>query len=133
MKSNFKRLAIGTALAGAAGYLAGILTAPKSGRETRGDIKNVADARMADAEKQLKKLHTELTELLGQAKDGGVQLKGKAKDELDDLTAKASTAKQKVREIISALHEGDADNKDLQRALTEAQKSIKYLKAYLKK
>ena len=36
-----KKVLIGTALGLAAGYVAGILTAPKSGKETRQDIKDV--------------------------------------------------------------------------------------------
>jgi gas vesicle protein len=133
MKGTLKRLAIGTLVAGAAGYVAGILTAPKSGKQTRADLKNAADQRITDAEKQLKKLHTELNEVLAQAKVQGQKAKGKAKEELDDLTDKAGVAKQKVREVISAIHEGEADNKDLQRAMTEAQNAVKHLKAYLTK
>ena len=133
MRVSFRKLAIGTLVAGAAGYVAGILTAPKSGKETRKDLKDVADARMADAEKQLKKLHTELTDLIGQAKDSSNKARGKAKDQAQDLADKAGVAKQKVRELISAIHEGEADNKDLQRAMDDAQKAIKHLRDYLKK
>jgi gas vesicle protein len=133
MNKNVKRLAVGTLIAGAAGYVAGILTAPKSGRATRQDIKHAADTTIAETEKQLKKLHTELNEVLAEAKSRGLTAKGKAKDELDDLTAKAGVAKQKARELLSAIHEGDVEDKDLQRAMNEATKALKYLKAYLKK
>jgi gas vesicle protein len=133
MNKAFKRLAIGTLIAGAAGYIAGILTAPKSGRETRQDIKQATDQTIAEAEKQLKKLHTELNELLSEAKKRGKTAQGKAKTELDDLTEKASTAKQKAREILSAIHEGDTENKELQRAMSDASKAIKHLRNYLKK
>ena len=50
------------------GYLAGILTAPKSGKETREDIKDTAVKTYSEAEKQLKKLHTELNDVLAEAK-----------------------------------------------------------------
>lgn len=133
MRVSFRKLALGTVFAGAAGYVAGILTAPKSGQETRADIKKSADAKITDSEKQLKKLHTELNQLLGQAKVQGQKAKGKAKSELAEAADKAGTAKQKVRELISAIHEGEADNKDLQRAMTEAQRAIKHLKAFLQK
>jgi gas vesicle protein len=36
--STFKRVAIGSAVAAAAGYVAGVLTAPKSGKATRKDV-----------------------------------------------------------------------------------------------
>ncbi len=41
-KDNGKKIAIGTAIGLAAGYVTGILTAPKSGKETRQDIKKIA-------------------------------------------------------------------------------------------
>lgn len=133
MNKGFKKLAIGTIIAGAAGYVAGLLTAPKSGRATRTDIKNAADTTISEAERQLKTLHTELNELLDEAKKRGQTVQGKAKTELDDAAAMATNAKQKAREILSAIHEGDAENKELQRAMTDASKAIKHLKAYLKK
>lgn len=133
MNKGFKKLAVGTIIAGAAGYVAGLLTAPKSGRATRADLKNAADTTISEAERQLKTLHTELNELLGEAKKRGQTVQGKAKTELDDAAAMATNAKQKAREILSAIHEGDAENKELQRAMTEASKAVKHLKAYLKK
>lgn len=133
MARSFKRIALGTLVAGAAGYVAGILTAPKSGEATRKDIKDAGNNTVTEAERQLKKLHTELSRLLADAKKQGGTAKGKAKTQYDDVTAKATTAKQKAREIISAVHEGDADDKELQRAMTEASKAIKHLKSYLKK
>jgi gas vesicle protein len=69
MSQSSKKWALGAIIAGIAGYIAGILTAPKSGKETRQDIKDAAEQGMAEAEKQLKKLHTQMSDLLGQAKD----------------------------------------------------------------
>src|SRR6266446_3496767 len=83
MKKNSKRFAIGTLAAVAMGYLIGILTAPKSGRETREDIKDTAVKSMNVAEKELKKLHTQLAELLVQAREQLTKLSGKAKSELE--------------------------------------------------
>jgi gas vesicle protein len=133
MKNAFKRLAISTLIAGAAGYVAGLLTAPKSGRATREDIKNAADNTISETEKQLKKLHTELNDLLKETKKRGQDAQGKAKTEIDDLNVMATNAKQKAREILSALHEGDTENKELQRAMADAKKAVKHLKTYLQK
>ncbi|MDB5182022.1 MAG: YtxH protein [Candidatus Saccharibacteria bacterium] len=133
MNKAFKRLALGTVIAGAAGYVAGLLTAPKSGRATRKDIKDAADNTITETERQFKKLHTELNELLNETKKQSKTAQGKAKTELDDLTAKAVTAKEKAREILSAIHEGDTENKELQRAMNDATKAVKHLKTFLKK
>ncbi len=130
---EIKRFAIGAGIAAAAGYVAGILTAPKSGKETRADIKsNVANGKM-EAERQLKKLHTQLGAAIDDAKNRADDLKGKAKTELDDATAKGVKAKEKARELLSALHEGDADDKDLKNAISEGHKAVEHLKTYLKK
>lgn len=133
MNKGFKRLAIGTLIAGAAGYVAGLLTAPKSGRETRDDIKHAADNTISETEKQLKKLHTELSGLIDEAKTRGESMRGRAKDELDDLTDMAYDAKQKARELLSAIHEGETSNRDLQKAMKEASKAVKHLRSFLKK
>lgn len=133
MNKGTKRLAIGTMIAGVAGYLAGILTAPKSGRETRGDIKDTANQTVAETEKQLKKLHTELVGLLDEAKVKGGEAKGYASKELDAAMEVAQNATTKVRTVLSAIHEGDAEDKDLQKAVKEATKAIDHIKTYLKK
>lgn len=133
MNKAFKRLAVGAAIAGAAGYVAGILTAPKSGKETRKDIKNTADKTVAEAERQLKKAHTELNDLLEQAKRQGKKLQGRSKSQLDDAADKANDVKEKLRELISAVREGEADDRELKKAMSEAKKAVEHLKAYLKK
>jgi gas vesicle protein len=130
---EIKRFALGAALAAVAGYAAGILTAPKSGKDMRSDIHQKAVAGKVEAEKQLKKLHTQLTSTLDEAKSRTDELKGTAKTQLDDATDKGMQAKEKVREVLSALHEGDADDKDLQKVIDDTQKAIEHLKTYLKK
>jgi gas vesicle protein len=136
-RENMKRLAIGSTLAAVAGYVAGLLTAPKSGKETRKDIKKAADKSMAEAEKDLKKLHTELDKVIKQArtqaKSKGGKLSAKAQKELDSLVEKAKDTKEKAREVISAVHNGDAEDKDLKTAVTDAKLAIEHLKTYLKK
>ncbi len=133
MAKTVKKLAIGAAVAGAAGYVAGILTAPKAGKETRGDIKTATNRGVTEAEKDLKRLHTELGSLLTEAKDQGNNLTGKTKTELSDLMDKAKDTKEKAREMLSAVHEGGAEDKDLRRAIKDANKAVDHIKDYLKK
>jgi gas vesicle protein len=132
-KSTGKKFAIGTMLAAAAGYIAGILTAPKSGKETRKDIKNAAQQAWSEGEKQLKRAHTELTVQLNQAREKAAKLKGDAKKQFDETVARAQAAKERARKTLSAIHEGDTEDKDLQSAIDEANKAVEHLKAYLKK
>lgn len=132
-KDNIKKLAIGGTIAAAAGYVAGVLTAPKSGKDTRTDIKSVADKGMAEAEKDLKKLNAELSKVITEAKSTGGKLSGKTKKEYEGLVEKAKDTKEKAREMLSALHEGDAEDKDLKRAIKDAADAIDHLKDFIKK
>jgi len=133
MGKTAKKLAIGTIIAAAAGYVAGILTAPKSGKETRKDIKDVTVKSVAEAEKQLKKLHTELNTMINKAKAEASTVKGKAREELDAVISKSFAVKEKAREVLSSVHEGSADDKDLKKAIDDANKSLEHLKKYLAK
>ena len=131
-KDTGKKVAAGALLAGVVGYAVGVLTAPKSGKETRQDIKNAATKAKTEAEKKLKVLHSELNSKLSQAGEKGASLKGKAKTDFDKVVAKADEAKQKVRTILSGLHEGDVDDPDLKQALKDAKDAIKHLEKFLK-
>ncbi len=144
MSRGAKRLAAGTIIFGIAGYIAGLLTAPKSGRETRASIKVAGRSSIRSTEKQLKALHTELNQLLGRAKDTAHDTNTLAQDRSSEVKDRVGqereatvnygeSAKRKVREMLSAVHEGDADDKDLDRAVKDAKKAIGHIRSYLKK
>ena len=132
-KNNGGKFALGALIAGAVGYVAGILTAPKSGKETRQDIKDTAVKSIAEIEKQLKKLHTELDSLLAEARKRAGELKGKLREEFDDIIARASGAKEKAREALSAAHEGQSGDEDLKKVVKDVEDAVKHLQALLKK
>jgi len=133
MNKSAKKFAVGTMIAAAAGYLAGILTAPKSGKETREDIKNSVEHSVTEAERQLKKLHTELNTAISEATTRLEEVNGKARAELKKAMDSSQSVKEKAREILSAVHEGHADDKDLKKAITEAEKAVESLRRYLGK
>jgi gas vesicle protein len=128
-----RKVAIGAALAAAAGYVTGILTAPKSGKETRDELKNTATRKKTEAEKELKKLHTELTDLIHDVKDKGSDMGTKTSKDMHAFLDKAVVAKEKARDLLSALHEGDAEDKELQQAIADANKAIDHLRKFVKK
>jgi gas vesicle protein len=132
MGKNAGRFAVGALVAAAAGYVAGILTAPKSGKETRKDIKDAANKHITEIEKQLKKKHTELNGLIKDASEKVAKAKGSAKQEIEQLVAKASQAREKIRIALSSVRDGESSDKDLQKAIDDAEKSIEHLKKYLK-
>lgn len=126
MKDKTKKIAIGAAIAGAVGYLAGLLTAPKSGKETRKDIESAATKAWGETEKKLKAAHSELSELIEKAKKEAGPLKDKA------LKA-AVAAREKARDVLSLAHEGTTDDKELDKVMKDVNKAISDLKAYLTK
>ncbi len=128
-----KAVAAGTFIAAGAGYLAGILTAPKSGKNTRKDISKTAGKARSDGEKQLKKLHSDLNELLKEADQKTKDARVKVSKELKEATEKAKLAKLKSREILSALHNGDAEDPNLQAVVEEVKLARTNLVKYLKK
>lgn len=133
MSKNSGKWAGAAVAAGLIGYAAGILTAPKSGKETRKDIKNAASKARSEAEKHLKAMLADLNNHLETAKEAGLKLTGKSKQEFDKVTEKAKLAKDKVREVLSALHDGDADDPELKEAMKDAKDALKNLKKYLGK
>lgn len=122
-----------TAIAAGIGFVVGILTAPKSGKETRKDIKNSAKNMHHEAEKALKQVHADIAEHIELAATKAKTAGTKASAELDNLVTEATTAKQKVREVLSAIHEGSAEDKELQKALRYSNLALKNLKDYLSK
>jgi gas vesicle protein len=132
-KSSSSKWAFGAIFTGVAGFLAGILMAPKSGKDTRKDIKDAAIQAKTEAEKKLKSVHSELNKTLNDVKTHGDKLSGKAKTEFDGVLVHANAAKEKVRETLSSLHDGDAEDPDLKKALQDAQDALKNLAKFVKK
>ena len=127
------KFAVGTAIAAGVGYVAGVLTAPKSGKETRKDIQDKAVKAKTESEKKLKELNAELNNLIATAKTKAKSAQSGAKTELHKALDVAVGAKEKAREVISAFHEGESEDKDLQKAVTDVNKAIDHLKKYLNK
>lgn len=133
MGKDGRKFAFTALLLGIIGYLTGILTAPKSGKETRKDIQNKAIKAKTEAEKKLKTLHSELSSLIETGTSKAKIAKKSAQTGLSNALDKATRAKEKAREVLSAVHEGDADDKDLQKAIDDVNSAIDHLKKYVSK
>lgn len=133
MSKKSSKFALGALFAAAAGYVTGILTAPKSGKETRQDIQETATKARTQAEKKLKDLHSDLQDVIskGQARVGSASETSKKR--LNEAIENAKGAKGKAKSMLSAIHEGDSDDKDLQKAIKEADKALAHLKEYVTK
>ena len=125
-----RNVAVGTVLVAGLAYAAGILTAPKSGRETRKDIRRKTQQAKTEAERRLKQAHSELNELIDKANKFAQSSKSKLSEEWNAALRQAEKVRQKTRELLSAIHEGEAEDKDLQAALDEIKTAAKHLKQY---
>ncbi|HSX18012.1 MAG TPA: YtxH domain-containing protein [Candidatus Saccharimonadales bacterium] len=127
-----RKIAVGALVAGAAGYLAGILTAPKSGKETRGDIADKASDVKEDSIEQLQNAQAELEELIQDAKNKTMALSAKAREEFDEAVIKAKDAKNKTGTLLKSVKAGEADDPELNKAIKQARAAAKNLAKYFK-
>lgn len=110
--SKGKRLGLGIVLGAIGGVITGLLTAPKSGKETIQDLKDKAVEVKGSAERKLKEAHKELDKVSKDAKDKAKNLQGKAKEEMDELGKKADDLKDKAKNAITSIKSGDDDSDD---------------------
>ncbi|MEX2006941.1 MAG: YtxH domain-containing protein [Candidatus Saccharimonadales bacterium] len=127
-----RRLALGALIAGAAGYVTGILTAPKSGKQTRQDVIDKAGEIKSEAEDQLQKAHDELNSALKNAKTKTVALGTQAKAEFNETVIRAKDARNKTAELLKAARAGEADDPELNKAIKQAKQARKNLANYFK-
>lgn len=134
-KSNNKVaiVALGAVIAAGAGYVAGLLTAPKSGKETRQDLASGASAAKAKAEKQLEVLQGDLSDLIKQSESKLKGVKGKAGREYSDALEQAKIARSKAKMVINAMKHGDADDPHLQAVIEEVKLAKRNLANFIKK
>lgn len=132
-KPSGRAFAAGVLLFGLAGYVIGVMTAPKSGKETRKELRGKASLAKVEAEKKLKSLHSELNGMIAAGKQKAGKAKYAAQKELSQALEKANSARQKAREMLSALHEGDADDDDLQKAVKDINNAVENLKKFVNK
>lgn len=132
-KDTGKKIAVGAVLAGIAGYVTGILTAPKSGKQTRTDIKNKAGEIKKTAQEELKQAHDDLTKIINSARSKSINLGASARIEFNEAVIRAKDARNKGAHIIKAVKSGSADDPQLNQAVKQMNKAKKNLEKYLKK
>jgi gas vesicle protein len=127
-----KKVAIGSAIAGGIGYLAGILTAPKSGKDTRSDIGHKAGDVKTSAEDELMDLNDELKGLIKSAKVKTVALSSTARAEFNEALIRAKDAQNKTSQVLKAVKNGEAADPDLNKAVKQGKQAVKNLGKFFK-
>ena len=132
-KNVFKKVAAGAAIAGAIGYVAGVLSAPKSGKQTRAELKVKGSKDFELTEDKLKILCTQLGELISAAKDEAGTLSGRNLKRFESALSRAELTRDKLNTFANALKSGSTEDKDLDKAIKEAEKAIAHAKTFLLK
>lgn len=131
-QNDTRKWAVGTLIAGAAGYIAGILTAPQSGKETREDVSEKIQDVRNDSEEQLQVAKDEVSELLKKGKGKTLALSAKARVEYDEAVVSAKDAVNKGSSVLKAFRAGEAENPELNKAIKQLKLAQKNLSKYLK-
>jgi len=110
------KFALGALIAAATGFAAGLLTAPKSGKETRNDIKDAAnktkDTVVDEAEKAKDAAAKKAQEVKHKAEDAAADVKAKAEDLVDDVTVRANELKDRAEHAFEGAKKGYSKNPD---------------------
>lgn len=127
-----RKIAVGSVIAGVAGYLAGVLTAPKSGKQTREELADTAEGLKDSADVQLAILNTELKDKIKQARGKTMALSSSARAEFNETVVRAKDAQNKAAQVLKAFKNGEASDPDLNKAAKQARQALKNLGKYLK-
>jgi gas vesicle protein len=103
----------GTIIGAAIGAIAGILLAPKSGKETQADIKRKVRGTYDDIQRRLERMSDEVSGRVDSLKEAAKDLKGEAKEESQELIRRAEVLKQDLRVSASNLAKSGSETKDV--------------------
>lgn len=94
------KVALGAVVAAVAGFVTGVLLAPKSGKETQKEVKEVANAAKDKAVSEYKAVRSTVEAKASKAKKAveqkGRRVKAKATEVVEEVTEKAETLKNKA-------------------------------------
>jgi gas vesicle protein len=125
-----RKIAVGSAIAAGVGYLAGVLTAPKSGKETRSGIANKAGDMKDSLVFQLEDLEDQLKSKIKDAKNKTMALSSSARAEFSEAVIRAKDAQNKAAHVLKAVKNGESSDTDLNRAIKQARQALKNLEKY---
>lgn len=132
MSKKSSKFALGALIAAGAGYVAGVLTAPKSGKETRQDIKVATKKAKLTAEKKLQELNGEISDLVAKANAKKVKLQDTAKKDVDVAVDYANKVKAKINAFVKTLKtEKESDQSEIDKVVDEAKQAFDRLKKSL--
>jgi len=93
------KIAFGAVVGAVAGFVTGVLVAPKSGKETRNDIKDVTSKAKNDVNENIEKAKVV-------AKEKTAEVKEKASEIIDDVSDQASELKARTEQAVEGAKKG---------------------------
>lgn len=106
------KIALGALFGAVTGFVAGVLTAPKSGKETRTDIKDAAvkakDTAASEAVKAKDIAEKKAHEVKAKAEEIFDDVKTKAQEVAEDVTEKATEIKGRAEQAVEGAKKGYA-------------------------
>ena len=133
MDNNESKFVKGMLFGLIAGVAAGILLAPKSGKETRQDIKRVSQDAAHKAMEHVHKVQSDLANQLQKAEAQLKKMTSSAKDDAKAAVAAAKKSRDQLASVVDAVKNGSSDDEDLDIAVKNAEASLLSLKKYFKK
>lgn len=116
-----------------AGFVAGVLLAPKSGKETRQDIADRAKRVAEKAQANLHAVQEELGDKLHQAEEQAKKLGKKISAEAKQSLEMAKKTQKQTLSVLQAIKQGQSKDEDLDIAIKNAQAALDSLKKYFQK
>ncbi len=130
---KLRKVAMGAMVGAAAGFVAGVLLAPKSGKETREDLKNSGKKLAHEADRHAKRLLTELSDTVDKATSELSRATDQVKEELGKQASRAVRSRDQLATVMTAVRSGNSSDEDLDIAVKNAQNALDSLRKYLKK
>ena len=130
-KQEKKGLAIGAVIGAVAGVITGILFAPKSGKETRQDIKNTAIKVNRKVQTDIDKIQKESKELIAKVELKAKNAGGKVSTNAKKHVSEAKHGVENLTTVVKSFKAGKASDKDLDNAIKQAKKAKDSIKAFL--
>lgn len=109
------KFALGTLIGAGIGLVVGILTAPKSGKETRTELKTKADVMKADAMKKAADMKAEAIKKAESAQTRANEVAGDVKDKANgvaqDVKVRTDDLKGRTERAVDGARKGFANDK----------------------
>ncbi len=106
------KIAVGAIFGAITGFVAGVLAAPKSGKETRADIKDAAlkakDTATTEVAKAKDAAEKKAQEVKAKAEEIFDDVKTKAQEVAEDVTEKATDIKTRTEQAVEGAKKGYA-------------------------